>query len=205
MMSVNLQVVLDKFSGRSRGFGFVTFDDKKSMEEAIEAMNGMDLDGRNITVERAQPQSSGSRDRDGDRDYSRGGGDCDRYRGDYSHGRDRGRDFGGGRGGGAAEVVIASNVASLDTLQGNAPLMMVAGGIGMVAGTTSMVAAMVVADMGPIVVVIATLGAVMVEAAMVEAVTDTIVTSLVLMNAPAKVDTDLDVCKAVISGMKANL
>jgi len=105
----------------------------------------------------------------------------------------------------AAEVVIASNVASLDTLQGNAPLMMVAGGIGMVAGTTSMVAAMVVADMGPIVVVIATLGAVMVEAAMVEAVTDTIVTSLVLMNAPAKVDTDLDVCKAVISGMKANL
>ncbi|XP_066316842.1 glycine-rich RNA-binding protein RZ1A-like [Miscanthus floridulus] len=97
------KVVLDKFSGRSRGFGFVTFDDKKSMEEAIEAMNGMDLDGRNITVERAQPQSSGSRDRDGDRDYSRGGGDRDRYRGDYSHGRDRGRDFGGGRGGGGGD------------------------------------------------------------------------------------------------------
>lgn len=93
------KVVLDKFSGRSRGFGFVTFDDKKSMDDAIEAMNGMDLDGRNITVERAQAQSSGSRDRDGDRDYSRGSGDRDRYRGDYSHGRDRGRDFGGGRGG----------------------------------------------------------------------------------------------------------
>uniref|UniRef100_A0ACD6AFL9 Uncharacterized protein n=1 Tax=Avena sativa TaxID=4498 RepID=A0ACD6AFL9_AVESA len=77
------KVVLDKFSGRSRGFGFVTFDDKKAMEEAVEAMNGIDLDGRNITVERAQPQGSG-RDRDGDRDYSRGGG----------------RDFGGGRGGG---------------------------------------------------------------------------------------------------------
>ncbi|VAI88680.1 unnamed protein product [Triticum turgidum subsp. durum] len=82
------KVVLDKFSGRSRGFGFVTFDDKKAMEEAVEAMNGIDLDGRNITVERAQPQGSG-RDRDGDRDY-RGGGD--RYGG--------GRDFGGGRGGG---------------------------------------------------------------------------------------------------------
>ncbi|KAI4972299.1 hypothetical protein ZWY2020_003224 [Hordeum vulgare] len=50
------KVVLDKFSGRSRGFGFVTFDDKKAMEEAVEAMNGIDLDGRNITVERAQPQ-----------------------------------------------------------------------------------------------------------------------------------------------------
>ncbi|CAM0910719.1 unnamed protein product [Alopecurus aequalis] len=82
------KVVLDKFSGRSRGFGFVTFDDKKSMEEAVEGMNGIDLDGRNITVERAQPQGS-SRDRDGDREYSRGG---DRYGG--------GRDFGGGRGGG---------------------------------------------------------------------------------------------------------
>nr|CAD1817957.1 unnamed protein product [Ananas comosus var. bracteatus] len=82
------KVVLDKFSGRSRGFGFVTYDDKKAMEEAIEAMNGMDLDGRSITVDRAQPQGPG-RDRD-DRDYGR---DRDRDRG---RGRDRGRDFGGG-------------------------------------------------------------------------------------------------------------
>lgn len=104
----------------------------------------------------------------------------------------------------AEEVVIASNVASLDTLQGNALLMMVAGGIGMVAGT-SMVEAMVVAAMGLIVVVIAILGAVMEEAAIVEAMTDITVTSLVLMNAPTEVNTDLDVCKAVISGMKANL
>ncbi|KAJ8504039.1 hypothetical protein OPV22_004925 [Ensete ventricosum] len=52
------KVVVDKFSGRSRGFGFVTFDDKRAMEEAIEAMNGMDLDGRSILVERAQPQGN---------------------------------------------------------------------------------------------------------------------------------------------------
>uniref|UniRef100_A0A0A9DN80 CCHC-type domain-containing protein n=1 Tax=Arundo donax TaxID=35708 RepID=A0A0A9DN80_ARUDO len=63
---------------------------KKAMEEAIEAMNSMDLDGRNITVQRAQLQGSG-RDCDDDRDYSRGGGDHDRYRGDYGGGRDRGR------------------------------------------------------------------------------------------------------------------
>ncbi|KAE9445886.1 hypothetical protein C3L33_22205, partial [Rhododendron williamsianum] len=57
-------VAVDKFSGRSRGFGFITFDEKTAMEEAIEAMNGMDLDGRSITVEKAQPSG---RDRDSDR------------------------------------------------------------------------------------------------------------------------------------------
>lgn len=45
---------MDKVSGRSRGFGFVTFDEKQSMEDAIEAMNGMDLDGRNITVDKVR-------------------------------------------------------------------------------------------------------------------------------------------------------
>ncbi|KAL0692641.1 hypothetical protein Bca4012_059821 [Brassica carinata] len=83
------KVVLDKFSGRSRGFGFITFDEKKAMDEAIAAMNGMDLDGRTITVDKAQPQGGSGRDRDGDRgrdgrdrgydrDRSRpsGGGDC---------------------------------------------------------------------------------------------------------------------------------
>jgi len=83
------KVVLDKFSGRSRGFGFVTFDEKKAMEDAIEGMNGLDVDGRNITVDKAQPQGLG-RDRNGDRDYDRGS----RY--------DRGRDYSGGGGGGRA-------------------------------------------------------------------------------------------------------
>ncbi|KAM0928355.1 hypothetical protein ACQ4PT_002429 [Festuca glaucescens] len=79
------KVVLDKFSGRSRGFAFVTFDEKKDMEAAIEDMNGLDLDGRAITVDKAQPQGVG-RDRNGDRD--------DRDRGSRG---DRGRDYGGGR------------------------------------------------------------------------------------------------------------
>ncbi|XP_074589043.1 glycine-rich RNA-binding protein RZ1A-like [Curcuma longa] len=87
------KIVLDKFSGRSRGFGFVTFDDKASMEEAIEAMNGFDLDGRSITVERAQPQGPGSKDRDSGRDYERSRG--------HDYDRGRGRDFGGGRGRGS--------------------------------------------------------------------------------------------------------
>ncbi|KAJ7946681.1 Glycine-rich RNA-binding protein [Quillaja saponaria] len=84
---IEAKVVVDKFSGRSRGFGFVTFDDKKAMDEAIEAMNGMDLDGRTITVDKAQPSS---RD-DGDRDRGRG------------RDRDRNRDYGGGRGSNGGE------------------------------------------------------------------------------------------------------
>ncbi|KAG5548593.1 hypothetical protein RHGRI_014070 [Rhododendron griersonianum] len=74
---VEAKVAVDKFSGRSRGFGFVTFDENTAMEEAIEAMNGMDLDGRSITVEKAQPSG---RDRDSDRPRD----------------RDRGRDRDGG-------------------------------------------------------------------------------------------------------------
>ncbi|XP_010245267.1 PREDICTED: glycine-rich RNA-binding protein RZ1A [Nelumbo nucifera] len=96
---VEAKVVVDRFSGRSRGFGFVTFDDKKAMEDAIEAMNGMDLDGRNITVDKAQPHQGSGRDRDGDRDHDRG------YDRDRDRGRDRGRnrDFGGGRGSSGGE------------------------------------------------------------------------------------------------------
>lgn len=86
------KVVLDKFSGRSRGFGFVSFEQERAMEEAIEAMNGMELDGRSITVDRAQPNQGSGRDRDGDRDQDR----------DKGRDRDRGRnrDNGGGRGSG---------------------------------------------------------------------------------------------------------
>lgn len=92
---VDAKVVLDKFSGRSRGFGFVTFDEKRAMEDAIEAMNGMDLDGRAITVDKAQPQQGSGRDFDSDRPRDR---DRDRGR---DRDRDRGsRDYGGGRGSG---------------------------------------------------------------------------------------------------------
>ncbi|XP_044489511.1 glycine-rich RNA-binding protein RZ1A-like [Mangifera indica] len=86
------KVVVDKFSGRSRGFGFVTFDEKKAMEDAIEAMNGIDLDGRTITVDKAQPQGS-LKDHDGDHYHSR----------DRGRDRDHNRDYSGGRGSNGGE------------------------------------------------------------------------------------------------------
>ncbi|MQL05632.1 RNA-binding protein, partial [Escherichia coli] len=51
---IESKVINDRETGRSRGFGFVTFATEQAMRDAIEAMNGQDLDGRNITVNEAQ-------------------------------------------------------------------------------------------------------------------------------------------------------
>ncbi|KAL3382970.1 hypothetical protein AABB24_002459 [Solanum stoloniferum] len=67
------QIINDRETGRSRGFGFVTFKDEQAMRDAIEGMNGQDLDGRNITVNEAQSRGGGGGDRYSDRS-SRGGG-----------------------------------------------------------------------------------------------------------------------------------
>jgi RNA recognition motif-containing protein len=48
------RVILDRETGRSRGFGFVTFDDDNAAKSAISGMDGSTLDGRNIRVNEAQ-------------------------------------------------------------------------------------------------------------------------------------------------------
>lgn len=48
-------VIKDKFSGRSKGFGFITFADKAAGEKAIAEMNGKDIQGRALTVNEARP------------------------------------------------------------------------------------------------------------------------------------------------------
>ena len=47
-------VVTDRDTGRSRGFGFVTFEDDEAADQAIAALNGTELDGRTIRVDVAQ-------------------------------------------------------------------------------------------------------------------------------------------------------
>jgi RNA recognition motif-containing protein len=49
-------VMVDKFSGRSRGFGFVTMSNASEGEAAIQGLNGQPLDGRKITVNEARPK-----------------------------------------------------------------------------------------------------------------------------------------------------
>ena len=50
---VEAKVVLDRDTGRSRGFGFVTFADDAMAIRAMEEMNGTELEGRNIRVDEA--------------------------------------------------------------------------------------------------------------------------------------------------------
>ena len=51
---VDARVIKDRDTGRSRGFGFVTFADADCVAPAIEAMNGKELDGRVIRINEAQ-------------------------------------------------------------------------------------------------------------------------------------------------------
>lgn len=48
-------VIVDRISGRSKGFGFVEMSTEKEAEEAIKKLNGKELDGRTITVNEARP------------------------------------------------------------------------------------------------------------------------------------------------------
>ena len=53
-------IIKDKFSGRSKGFAFVTFANADDAAKAIEALNGHELDGRALTVNEARPREERS-------------------------------------------------------------------------------------------------------------------------------------------------
>ncbi|KAF7820181.1 glycine-rich RNA-binding protein RZ1B isoform X1 [Senna tora] len=110
------QIMLERDTGRPRGFGFITFSDRRGMEDAIKEMHGRELCDRIISVNRAQPKMGAD---DVDHGY-RGGfssGGRESYRGSYGGGDRVGQDdcfkcgrpghwardcplAGGGRGGG---------------------------------------------------------------------------------------------------------
>ena len=48
-------VIANRYTGRSRGFGFVTFRDEKTAGQVIEKMDGRDVEGRSIVVKEARP------------------------------------------------------------------------------------------------------------------------------------------------------
>lgn len=52
-----VHLISDKFSGESKGFGFVEMDDNSQADAAIKALNGTSLKGRNIKVNQAKPRA----------------------------------------------------------------------------------------------------------------------------------------------------
>jgi RNA recognition motif-containing protein len=51
-----VDVIMDRFSGRPRGFAFVTMETKEGADAAIKAINGTSVDGRALTVNEARPR-----------------------------------------------------------------------------------------------------------------------------------------------------
>ena len=95
-------IIMDKFSGRSKGFGFIEMASKEEGQAAIEGMNGKDLKGRALNVNEARPQEKTRDGRGGSGGGGRGGfGGGGGGRGGEGGGRGGGGGFGGGgRGGG---------------------------------------------------------------------------------------------------------
>ena len=92
----SINIIKDRFSGESRGFGFVEMPSKDEAQTAIEEMNGKDLQGRAINVNEARPKAArgGGGGRGGSGGRGRGGGGGrgrdGRKPGGFG-GRDRGR------------------------------------------------------------------------------------------------------------------
>ena len=83
------KIITDKFTGKSRGFGFVEMSSDDEAKKAIAELNGKTLDGRAIVVNEAKPMAPRE-----NRGFGGGGGG---YRGGGGRGGDRGGDDRGGR------------------------------------------------------------------------------------------------------------
>jgi RNA recognition motif-containing protein len=83
------QVIMDRDTGRSKGFGFVEMGSDAEAQAAITAMNGNEIDGRALTVNEARPKEGGG-----------GGGGGRGGRGGYGGGGGGRGGYGGGGGGG---------------------------------------------------------------------------------------------------------
>jgi cold-inducible RNA-binding protein len=92
-------VITDQFSGRSRGFGFVEMATPEEATQAVQRLNGKDLDGRQIKVEIAKPAGSGGGPGGPRRSGPGGGGGG---RGGFGGGGGGGGNRGGGGGGGGS-------------------------------------------------------------------------------------------------------
>lgn len=85
-------VIVDRVTGRSRGFGFVEMPNSEEAQKAVDEMNGKEVDGRTLKVNEAQPRSEGG----GGGGWRGGGGGGRRGGGGGGFGGGGGRRGGGG-------------------------------------------------------------------------------------------------------------
>ena len=91
------QVIMDRDTGRSKGFGFVEMGTDQEAQAAIAALNNQEVDGRRLTVNEARPKEGGGGGGGGSRGGYGGGGGGGRG---GSRGGSGGGGYGGGGGGG---------------------------------------------------------------------------------------------------------
>lgn len=91
----SVKIITDKFTGRSKGFGFVEMENDTEAEKAIQELNGATVDGRTIVVNKSEPKPEGERksfnnNRSGGSGSGYNGGGNSRGGGSYSGGNSGG-------------------------------------------------------------------------------------------------------------------
>jgi cold-inducible RNA-binding protein len=71
---IEVNLMMDRFSGRSRGFAFVTMESKEAADAASQALNGKNINGRDLTVNEARPREERPRSFGGGGGGAGGGG-----------------------------------------------------------------------------------------------------------------------------------
>jgi RNA recognition motif-containing protein len=87
---LEVDMIMDRMTGRPRGFAFVTMEDKDAASAAVTALNGKAYDGRPLTVNEARPREDRPRTGGGGGGGGYGGGGGGGYRGGGSGGGGRG-------------------------------------------------------------------------------------------------------------------
>ncbi|MBY0488080.1 RNA-binding protein [Flavobacterium sp. SUN052] len=99
----SVKIITDKFTGRSKGFGFVEMENDEEAEKAITELNGASVDGRTIVVNKSEPKPEGERksfsnNRPSGGGYNGGGNSRGGGNGGYGGGGNRDSNGGGNRG-----------------------------------------------------------------------------------------------------------
>ncbi len=70
----SVKIITDKFTGRSKGFGFVEMSNDEEAQKAIDELNGATVEGRTIVVNKSEPKPEGERRSFNNNNRSGGGG-----------------------------------------------------------------------------------------------------------------------------------